>query len=55
MKNKPELKQPQFSHENEFIETEKIKLTLFDKFILYSLPIIIIMLFIICIFKIIIN
>jgi len=59
MKNKPELKQPkfmdQFSHEETFVKTEDIKLTWFDKFILYSLPFIIIILFIICILKIIIN
>ncbi len=59
VKNKPELKQPkildQFSHEDGFLDSKDVKLTWFDKLILYFLSLIIIGLFIIVMLKIIIN
>ncbi len=55
MKNKPELKRPQFSHEDGVIESKDAKLNWFDELLVLYLPVTLIALFVICILKIIIN
>lgn len=59
MKNKPELKQPQFldqfSHEDEFIKTEDIKLKWYDELLVVYLPVTLIALFVIAFLRVILN